>query len=264
MDLHTYRQREVERHRASDLLRLVPPHAVSILDAGARDGHLSGLLANRVPRVVALDLLRPAAGPVETTWICGDLAALPFADASFDVVVCAEVLEHLNGAGLVSACAEIRRVARRTVVVGVPFEQDLRIGRTTCRACGHHNPPYGHVNRFTVEWLSRLFLPFLPTEVSYVGSTREITNGLSSFLMDLAGNPWGTYDQAEPCVHCGAKLSSPGRRSILQRALAKAALVLNELQTHFRRADPAWVHVVFDRVAEPRAARPVNSAASRP
>jgi hypothetical protein len=254
MDLDAYRQRDVERVRSSDLLRLVPVQAVSALDAGARDGHLSTLLADRVPRVVALDLLRPAA-PVELSWVRGDITALPFADASFDVVMCAEVLEHLAGAALVSACAEIRRVARHTIVIGVPFQQDLRIGRTTCGACGRHNPPYGHVSRFTLQFLSDLFHPLLLTKVSYVGSHREITNGLSRFLMDVAGNPWGTYDQAEPCVHCGAILSRPGRRSVLQRSLSKIAAALNDGQTRLRQPAPIWVHVVFGASAAQPASR---------
>ena len=37
---------------------------------------------------------------------------------------------------------------------------------------------------------------------------------LSTLLLDLAGNPFGTYDQEEPCIHCGAKLKPPPRRSI--------------------------------------------------
>jgi hypothetical protein len=26
---------------------------------------------------------------------------------------------------------------------------------------------------------------------------------VSTWLTDLAGNPWGVYDLEEPCIHCG-------------------------------------------------------------
>ena len=132
-------------------LGCLPSNTDSLLEVGARDGYLSGMFAKHVPRVVSLDILPPASAGVTTSWIQGDASKLPFSTASFDVVLCAEVLEHLNSATLSSACAELKRVTRRTVIIGVPFEQDLRIGRTTCRSCGRHNPPYGHVNRFTLR-----------------------------------------------------------------------------------------------------------------
>jgi len=246
MDLKAYRESDTERIRSADLLRLLPSGTASLLEVGARDGHLSGLFAKHVSRVVPLDILPPASGRVTLPWVCGDAMMLPFATASFDAVLCAEVLEHLNGATLSSACAELKRVTRRTVIIGVPFEQDLRIGRTTCRSCGRHNPPYGHVNSFTLDRLSVLFQPLVPMKVSYVGETREATNSLATFLMDLAGNPWGTYDQAEPCTHCQSPLTRPQQPSILERLLAKSAGTLNRAQTYLRASVPSWIHVAFE------------------
>jgi 2-polyprenyl-3-methyl-5-hydroxy-6-metoxy-1,4-benzoquinol methylase len=45
---------------------------------------------------------------------------LPFDDHAFDAVICAEVLEHLENP--VAALAELRRVARKTLIVTVPNE----------------------------------------------------------------------------------------------------------------------------------------------
>ena len=213
---------------------------------GARDGYLSSTFAKHVPRVVSLDILPPAPARVTTPWIQGDASKLPFSTASFDVVLCAEVLEHLDSATLSSACAELKRVTRRTVIIGVPFEQDLRIGRTTCRSCGRHNPPYGHVNRFTLGGLSTLFQPLRPINVSYVGATREATNRLATLLMDLAGNPWGTYDQVEPCIHCQSSLIPPRQRSLLERLLSGSAATLNRIQARFHASVPLWMHVTFE------------------
>ncbi len=46
---------------------------------------------------------------------------LPFADRSFDLVLCQDVLEHVPAAGRTLLLDELRRVSRRFVVVGAPF-----------------------------------------------------------------------------------------------------------------------------------------------
>jgi SAM-dependent methyltransferase len=78
--------------------------ARSYLDAGCGDGRYLAALASwpdRPERVAATDIseriletARAAAGfPVETAR--GNLEALPFQDASFDLVLCTQVIEHL-------------------------------------------------------------------------------------------------------------------------------------------------------------------------
>ncbi|MCI0557225.1 MAG: hypothetical protein MN733_01930, partial [Nitrososphaera sp.] len=63
-------------------------------------------------------------------------------------------------------------------------------------------------------------------------------------LSDLAGNPWGTYGQKEPCVYCGSKLVQP-KTNMLQRILAKTALIVDAAQNKIVRPYPYWIHVVF-------------------
>ncbi|MEO6026400.1 MAG: class I SAM-dependent methyltransferase, partial [Candidatus Binatia bacterium] len=46
---------------------------------------------------------------------------LPFADASFDLVVCQDVLEHVPADGRRMLLDELRRVSRRFIVVAAPF-----------------------------------------------------------------------------------------------------------------------------------------------
>ena len=80
---------------------------------------------------------------------------------------------------------------------------------------------------------------------SYVGELREATNAVSTWLMDLAGNPWGAYDQDEPCIHCGASLTRPGSRGLLQRLSSAAAIHLNRAQSALTRPRPVWMHLVL-------------------
>lgn len=247
MDLTAYRGSPLERRRTADLLALVPPRARTVLDVGARDGFFSTLFADQGREVTALDLERPAIDDARIRCVAGDASALEFADASFDLVFCAEVLEHVPTRLLEKACHELARVSARHLLIGVPYRQDLRYGRTTCGACGKPNPPWGHVNRFDLPRLEALFAGCTVANQSFVGSTHEITNSVSSFLMDLAGNPWGTYSQDEPCVHCGQPIGQPRQRNLLQKAFTKAAFVLTGVQQRMQPPHANWVHLLFEK-----------------
>ena len=252
MDLFDYRASEREQQRMQDLLNLLPQSGSSALDVGARDGHLSRLLINRFERVVALDIQPIPALPSRVEFVQGDIADLQFQDNEFEAVVCAEVLEHIPPERLPRACSELARVARSSVIVGVPFRQDLRCARTTCVECGGENPPWGHVNSFDNQRLAGLFSGLSVDTVSYVGSSLQRTNALSAALMSFAGNPFGTYGQDEPCIHCGASLKPPPQRSIVQRLATRAATIVDRLQNRFRAPQPNWIHVRFSKQASRR------------
>lgn len=234
-----------ERARLDDLLRLIPGDRSSALEIGARDGFISSELVRLFTRVTALDVEMPAFDHERITKVQGDVRSLQFPDNAFDVVVCAEVLEHLPPEDLGTACSEIMRVARHEAVIGVPYKQDLRLGKTTCRTCGGINPPYGHLNTFDERKLSRLFRFMNPVMLSFVGLHSRQTNALSSALMTVAGNPYGTYDQWETCVYCGERLLKPQSLLVHGKVIAGLARLLEQGQHHLTRPYPVWIHMVF-------------------
>ena len=99
----------------------------SFLDAGCGEGFVAELLLAASPglRLTGCDF-NPDAVRLATRknpgagFVTASLLALPFADDSFDVVGCFEVLEHLPDPA--AALRELARVARRGVVLSVPHE----------------------------------------------------------------------------------------------------------------------------------------------
>ena len=251
MDLTDYRNSPLEKQRTADLMAKVPSGLDRMLDIGARDGFFSHLLAERSRSVTALDLESPSIKGERIECVQGDATKLQFADDTFDLVFCAEVLEHVPSVSLRQACTELARVSNRYLLIGVPYRQDTRLGRTTCSACGRKNPPWGHVNCFEEQRLADLFASCAAKERSFVGSTTEATNPVSTALMDWAGNPYGTYAQEEPCVHCGAPLGGPRERSLLQKVFTRAAFTITGWQRSFVKPRGNWIHVLFEKQARP-------------
>ncbi|MCX6615968.1 MAG: class I SAM-dependent methyltransferase [Acidobacteria bacterium] len=246
MDLSEYRATALEKERTADLLRILPRGRTSVLDLGARDGHFSRLLPQYFPAVTALDLTMPVFAWERVTKVAGDATNLPFPDEAFDCVFCAEVLEHIPA--VATACREMARVAKHEIVIGVPYRQDTRVGRTTCLTCAKHNSPWGHVHAFDEARLRTLFPALRVIRKSFVGVNREHANWLSTALMDWAGNPWGTYAQEEPCVHCGARLvPPPAERPVWRKMCSAAAARINRIQRAFVRPHGNWIHIVFSK-----------------
>ncbi|HEX2843695.1 MAG TPA: methyltransferase domain-containing protein [Candidatus Limnocylindria bacterium] len=102
-----------------------------VLDVGTGRADIPLRLAARGWSVVALDsdpevlaiARRAAAAEAAVEVVAGDGRSLPFPDAAFDVAHCSLLIHHLDRGEAVALLREMRRVARRGVVVN-----DLRRG----------------------------------------------------------------------------------------------------------------------------------------
>lgn len=240
-------ERTIERERVGDLVGLVPAATRTVLDIGARGGFIARQLADRGFAVTALDLERPLIDDPRIECVQGDATRLAYGDRSFDLVFCAEVLEHIAQPALERAACELARVARRHLVIGVPYRQDLRLWRTRCGSCGAVNPPWGHVNSFDEAGLLALFAGWRLCARRFIGIGEPGTNALSVWLMDLAGNPYGTYVQDESCIRCGAALLRPGSRTSWQRVCTRAAVLARAATARFEAPRPNWIHLLLER-----------------
>lgn len=134
----------------------------SVLDAGCGEGFVTRFLAQQNPdlRLTGMDLSPDAVAYAQehfgdlATFRTGSLYKLPFSDNSFDVVLCSEVLEHLDDTD--RAIAELKRVARRHVLITVPREPYFKWLNDIGRSLGV-SPDPGHVN----FWTKKTFQDFI-------------------------------------------------------------------------------------------------------
>jgi SAM-dependent methyltransferase len=126
-------RRLLARFRARLLDEIEPLAPRTVLDAGCGEGHVTAWLADALPGSeitglegrpearIAFRTRNPGLRAVE-----GDVRALPFPDGAFDLVLCTEVLEHLERPE--EALRELGRVCADHVLLTVPHEPFFRAG----------------------------------------------------------------------------------------------------------------------------------------
>lgn len=127
---------------------LIPEEITSVLDVGVGPGAMLNFLTmcKKYESVVGIDI-RKYSRFIEIQegldFRLMNVKRLNFEDGSFDVVICMEVLEHLELDDFERAVKELRRVTKKKLIVSVPFEEE--------------NPPAYHKQRFTRDNIPEIF-----------------------------------------------------------------------------------------------------------
>jgi SAM-dependent methyltransferase len=127
---------------------------VTVLDVGCCFGFLPLLAADTDPRlkVIGTDLVPASAALAgrisrargsRARFAAADLLALPVVSQAVDTVLAVHVLEHLPAEASGRALTQLRRAARRRVVIAVPLEEVP-------------DPTFGHVQAFDLATLARI------------------------------------------------------------------------------------------------------------
>src|SRR5690606_4617845 len=194
---------DTERSRIDAVLELLP-RANSLLDVGCGDGRITNRFVERIPRVIGLDASAKALSYVNAETVCSNVDHLPFADQSFDVVSCIQVLEHLPGPVLRRTVEQLKRVAAKHLLIGVPLEESLHYRALVCARCGHGFNQTGHLHRFSVARLRRLFQGWSLLEQRTCGAARRpyYNHGLMLVRRKLGGGNVRT--EGGHCPACGS------------------------------------------------------------
>lgn len=141
-----------------------------VLDLGCGEGrHVHAMYHHAVCHVVGLDLafddvkktrdgfehcpdMDPAAGR-QCTLSVGNALSLPFADGTFDKVICSEVLEHIPNHR--QAIAEINRVVKPGGKIAVSVPRYWPEWVCWALSDDYHNEPGGHVRIFRTSRLKQ-------------------------------------------------------------------------------------------------------------
>lgn len=207
--------------RIKTISNLFPHNVESIVDVGCGNGVFVNFLVNgsrKYKRVCGVDRSITALGFVKSEKIQASIDKLPFHDNEFDLVLCLEVIEHLPQNIYRQGLKELTRVSNKYIIVSVPNEQNIEIGRITCLDCRTLFNPDLHLRSFTRDSVSNLLndYGFTCKEIIFVGEKvcypiLDDINYIRNKYKTLV-NPW---DFNILCPVCGSLL--PGKKSSTQK-----------------------------------------------
>lgn len=166
---------DTEKYRVNKTVSVIPNDVKSIIDIGCGDGRITNVLIG-LQKIVGLDFSNAALKFVKCEKIRGSCVRVPLKDKSFDLALSNEVLEHLDQETFEMTTREIERIARKYILISVPYHQSLNQFKVKCGDCSYiyslGTEAGEHVRSFNNDTLKSLFnKPFHLKYILYFGKS---------------------------------------------------------------------------------------------
>ncbi len=194
-----------ESQRIRQTLELIPDEVRSVLDAGCGDGRVTMALA-RGHDVVGVDVSCNALNrEARRSRVASVLTALPFRDESFDLVLVSEVIEHIPADVLPQVLQELRRTAKKYVLITVPYRETLEDASVRCQ-CGFVFHKWGHLKRYDERALVSLYQDMTACAVRLLGPSKPADPGWLKRIGQSWGGRHAVPDADTICPRCCGRL----------------------------------------------------------
>ena len=197
-----HKPNEFEIAKAKQIERGFPDAAKTVLDVGCGTCWMLESLRSKWDYAVGADYTIEGLKRAKLPRVQASGFALPFRDDSFDLILCAEVIEHLNDEDLARLLRELFRVSSKYLLITTPYRERRELGMIKCDLCLTKFHTSLHLRVWTEDLLESTFAKegFKPVWIETTGKRRFRSNLISSLNGYLTG-----YYAAEPrvCPVCG-------------------------------------------------------------
>jgi SAM-dependent methyltransferase len=260
-----------DENRVREFSKRIPDDVRSILDAGCGNGlflHYISRSNSKYGRICGVDRSQIALSHVKTEKYLSSVDALPFRDCEFDIVTSLEVIEHLPVGVYENSLKELSRVARRYILIGVPFNQDIRNSLIECPNCScRFNADY-HLRSFSETAIKRIFTDkiFKCKEIFYIHPIKIMRPGFFKIYLFIPAmrriyfNPdRKIYPGYAVCPACGYNDTASLKNALTllkQRKARNHDKYNNKMGNHLRdkikalffRNSYQWIGAIYERI----------------
>lgn len=225
--------------RLQAIRNFIPADVHSILDAGCGNGLITNELVELYD-VCGIDSSAEALKYLKCPSQQASVTLIPYPDKRFDLVMCNEVLEHLDDKSLQKAIAELKRVSAKYLLISVPDREQLTKLHTRCAQCGLVEHPYGHLQSLSLAKLNEYLAPGFSHQQHLVFGppTLDFIPWLLS-VKQQACKQWFSPYAGWACSKCGSTLFET-RSSIFTKAL-------NGINRAIVKPRPFWLLALYSR-----------------
>jgi ubiquinone/menaquinone biosynthesis C-methylase UbiE len=234
-----YDKNDEIKRKVQKIVKVIPGDVETIVDVGCGNGIITNELAGKWD-TTALDLSDEALTYVKTKKIKASVTMMPLPDGGFDLVVCSELLEHLNREDLLMAIKEIERISKKYILVTVPNNELLRASYVKCPQCYNRFHAWQHIQSFNRKYLESLFDDeFKTLHFEYFG---PIVQKWIPALLTIKNN-CGQWFSTGSCLIC----PSCGNSDFLSNPSNVATKMCNGLNHAFAGKKPYWMLILLGR-----------------
>jgi len=227
--------------RVKSTLELLPTDISNVLDLGCGDGAIANPLSDNGLNITGVDISLSALKHLKGNGVLASADCLPFRDRLFDLVLCAETLEHLPSGVYERTLKEIERIASAYIIVTTPNEEYLPTKYTKCSFCHCTFHTNLHFRMYNSSSHRALFSKF-----SLIKTVEIHQWAHDPFLTQINQRLLGIYDYKEGifCPYCGHMIQklNPGTLKI---AFSKKIKSLCKLFPEKRKA--RWLASLYRR-----------------
>jgi len=148
-----------DRDRLRRLREMIPSDVKTVLEVGAGDGRILRELGKAgALKCFGVDVSMEAARRVKGAGVCVcDAGKIPFKDGEFDLILAADLLEHIKEESLGQTVSEITRVSKKYILINSPYKDIIAWPVSLCNACGREFNVYGHLRSIDMRLINRFF-----------------------------------------------------------------------------------------------------------